>query len=44
MPELRLNDADAARCHFREAQRLARNDGERRFLEQRIAACEGRDP
>lgn len=38
--ELRVGDADAARLHFREAHRLARNEGERRFLEQRIAACE----
>ncbi len=38
--ELRVRDADAARLHFREAHRLARNDGERRFLEQRIAACD----
>jgi RNA polymerase sigma factor (sigma-70 family) len=37
---LRMRDVDAARLHFREAHRLARNEGERRFLEQRIAACE----
>jgi RNA polymerase sigma-70 factor (ECF subfamily) len=38
--ELRSGQARAAREHFREALRLARNDGERRFLEQRVAACE----
>lgn len=38
--ELRVRDVHAARRHFREAHRLARNEGERRFLEQRIAACE----
>ena len=31
---------EAAEAHFREAHRLARNDGERRFLESRLAACE----
>jgi RNA polymerase sigma-70 factor (ECF subfamily) len=34
--ELRLGNARAAREHFEAAGRLARNDAERRFLEQRI--------
>jgi RNA polymerase sigma-70 factor (ECF subfamily) len=38
--ELRAGRADAALEHFRVARGLARNDGERRFLERRIAACE----
>jgi RNA polymerase sigma-70 factor (ECF subfamily) len=38
--ELRLGRADAARKHFGAAHALARNDGERRYLEQRIAECE----
>jgi RNA polymerase sigma-70 factor (ECF subfamily) len=38
--ELRLGHTGQARDHFREALRLARNDGERRFLELRIAACD----
>ncbi|HEY3593846.1 MAG TPA: RNA polymerase subunit sigma-24, partial [Polyangiaceae bacterium] len=38
--ELRAGRALAAREHFREAHRLARNEEERRFLAQRIARCE----
>jgi RNA polymerase sigma-70 factor (ECF subfamily) len=38
--ELRSGRLRAAQLHFREAHRLARNDGERVFLESRIAACE----
>ena len=38
--ELRSGRLAVALKHFRAAQRLARNDGERRFLEQRIATCE----
>jgi RNA polymerase sigma-70 factor (ECF subfamily) len=34
--ELRLGRREAARTHFRAALGLARNDGERRFLEQRL--------
>jgi RNA polymerase sigma factor (sigma-70 family) len=37
--ELRLGRPHLARGHFEEARRLARNQAERRFLEQRIAAC-----
>jgi RNA polymerase sigma-70 factor (ECF subfamily) len=40
--ELRVNHADVAREQFRAARRLARNDGERRFLEKRIAECSAR--
>jgi len=36
--ELRRGRVDVARKHFRDAHRLARNDGERRFLEQRLEA------
>jgi RNA polymerase sigma-70 factor (ECF subfamily) len=38
--ELRIGNVRAAREHFRAALRLARNEGERRFLEQRIADCD----
>jgi predicted RNA polymerase sigma factor len=38
--ELRLGHTAAARDHFQAAQRLARNEGERRFLAGRIAACD----
>ncbi len=38
--ELRLGRRDEARAHFREAEELARNDAERRFLAQRVAACD----
>jgi RNA polymerase sigma-70 factor (ECF subfamily) len=38
--ELRSGRPEPAAEHFRAAHRLARNDGERRFLEQRIAECE----
>jgi RNA polymerase sigma-70 factor (ECF subfamily) len=38
--ELRLGNADTALRHFEEAHRLARNDAERRFIDQRIAACD----
>jgi RNA polymerase sigma-70 factor (ECF subfamily) len=38
--ELRLGRAEAARKHFGAARALARNDGERRYLEQRIAECD----
>jgi RNA polymerase sigma-70 factor (ECF subfamily) len=37
--ELRSGRAHAARAHFSEAQRLARNDGERRLLAERIDEC-----
>lgn len=37
--ELRLGRAEAARGHFAEARRLARNDGERSFLDHRLAEC-----
>jgi RNA polymerase sigma-70 factor (ECF subfamily) len=39
--ELRSGNVDAALTHFREAHELARNDGERRFLERRIRAAGG---
>jgi RNA polymerase sigma-70 factor (ECF subfamily) len=42
--ELRIGRADAAREHLREARRLARNDAERGFLDQRIAECERTSP
>jgi predicted RNA polymerase sigma factor len=38
--ERRLGRFEAAATCFRTALRLARNDGERRFLEKRIAECE----
>jgi len=38
--ELRLGHTAAARDHFCAARRLARNEGERRFLAGRIAACD----
>lgn len=38
--ELRVGNAQAARLHFCEAHRLARNEGERLFLARRIAACD----
>jgi predicted RNA polymerase sigma factor len=41
--ELRMGRPLRAQEHFRMALGLARNDGERRFLEQRLAAC-GRTP
>ena len=37
--ELRRGRTEAARGHFEEARRLARNDGERRFLDHRIEEC-----
>jgi len=37
--ELRLGRAEAARGHFEAARRLARKDGERRFLDHRIEEC-----
>jgi RNA polymerase sigma-70 factor (ECF subfamily) len=37
--ELRLGRRDAARRHFEDALALARNPMERRFLDQRVAAC-----
>jgi RNA polymerase sigma-70 factor (ECF subfamily) len=40
--ELRCSRAKEAKAHFKAAHRLARNDGERRFLESRIAACDRR--
>jgi predicted RNA polymerase sigma factor len=40
--ELRIGHAEAARDHFHVARRIARNDGERRFLDLRIAECERR--
>jgi RNA polymerase sigma-70 factor (ECF subfamily) len=38
--ELRLGRHEAAREHFRASLALARNGPERRFLEQRLAACD----
>jgi len=38
--ELRIGRTDDAKAHFRAAKQLARNDGERRFLEQRIEECD----
>jgi len=40
--ELRSGRNEIARAHFREALALARNPIERRYLEQRAAACENR--
>jgi RNA polymerase sigma-70 factor (ECF subfamily) len=37
--ELRAGRRSSAQQHFREARRLARNDAERRFLQQRELAC-----
>lgn len=37
--ELRRGRIDPAAASFTAARRLARNDGERRFLDQRLAAC-----
>jgi predicted RNA polymerase sigma factor len=37
--QLRCGHAKVAAEHLREAHRLARNEGERRFLENRIAEC-----
>jgi RNA polymerase sigma-70 factor (ECF subfamily) len=37
--EFRSGRRSAARAHFRDALTLARNPTERRFLEQRVAAC-----
>ena len=42
--ELRLGDTTAAARHFRAALRSARNDGERRFLEERLRECGGATP
>ena len=39
--ELRQGNPDIARQHFQAAINLARNPIERRFLEQRVRACEG---
>src|SRR4029077_9770251 len=39
--ELRSGRHEVAREHFRAALALARNSMERRFLEQRVAACQG---
>jgi RNA polymerase sigma-70 factor (ECF subfamily) len=39
--ELRRGNRGAARDHFRAALALARNPMERRFLDQRVAACAG---
>jgi RNA polymerase sigma factor (sigma-70 family) len=41
--ELRRGEYDPARQHFRAAIALARNPMERRFLERRLAACDGSD-
>ncbi len=38
--ELRRGRGDAARAHFRAALALARNDGERRFFQRRLRACQ----
>jgi RNA polymerase sigma-70 factor (ECF subfamily) len=40
--ELRAGRPVPALAHFGEALRLARNDAERRFLEQRLEACRRR--
>jgi predicted RNA polymerase sigma factor len=40
--EFRLGQHEIAREHFRAALALARNPAERRFLNQRITACDGR--
>jgi RNA polymerase sigma-70 factor (ECF subfamily) len=40
--ELRRGRAKEAKAHFKATHRLARNDGERRFLKSRITACERR--
>jgi RNA polymerase sigma-70 factor (ECF subfamily) len=37
--ELRLGRHESARAHFRASLALARNASERRFLQQRLAAC-----
>ena len=37
--ELRCGRAESARQHFQEARRLARNEAERRFLDNRIEEC-----
>jgi predicted RNA polymerase sigma factor len=37
--QLRAGRPDQARAHFAAAAKLARNDGERRFLDQKIAEC-----
>jgi RNA polymerase sigma-70 factor (ECF subfamily) len=42
--ELRRGRHEIARKHFRAALALARNPMERRFLDQRVGACERRDP
>jgi RNA polymerase sigma-70 factor (ECF subfamily) len=42
--ELRIGRTDAARDHLRAARRLARNDGERAFLDRRIAECDRTSP
>ena len=42
--ELRCNRLDQAREHFHAALALARNAMERRFLEQRLGACEAGGP
>lgn len=42
--ELRSGKHEIARAHFRAALTLARNPIERRFLEQRVEACEGGAP
>jgi len=40
--ELRCGRTEAAPGHFEDARRLARNDGERRFLDHRIEECAGK--
>jgi len=40
--ELRVGRTDDATEHFRAAQQLARNDAERRYLDQRIRECDRR--
>jgi len=42
--ELRSHSFDRAREHLAAAHRLARNDGERRFLERRMSECQSRWP
>ena len=42
--EFRRSRHETAREHFRAALALARNPMERRFLEQRVSACEGNAP
>jgi RNA polymerase sigma-70 factor (ECF subfamily) len=42
--ERRLGRMEAAATYFKAALALARNDGERRFLRQRLAECKRCEP